>query len=133
MIKRAGLILLGAAVGGVVGYFAFRWLLGQGFYALILPGGLLGFGAAIVRGRSIVPPIICGLAGLALGVFAEWSMAPFITDGSLGYFLAHLGDLRPLTLILIALGGAIGFWMPFRRIEKAPPSANDAQERPIGE
>ena len=30
--------LLGAAVGALVGYFAFEWILGQRFYAMILPG-----------------------------------------------------------------------------------------------
>ena len=28
---------IGAAIGGVLGYFVFFWIAGQGFYALILP------------------------------------------------------------------------------------------------
>ncbi|NJN05747.1 MAG: hypothetical protein HC814_04360 [Rhodobacteraceae bacterium] len=34
--------LIGAVLGGVVGWFAFFWIANQGFYMLALPGGLLG-------------------------------------------------------------------------------------------
>jgi len=36
--------ILGAAAGGILGYFAFFWIAGQGFYALMVPGGLVGLG-----------------------------------------------------------------------------------------
>ena len=46
---------LAAAAGGVVGYFAFIWIARQGFYALMLPGGLAGLGASFfVRDRSVL-------------------------------------------------------------------------------
>lgn len=106
---------LGALLGGVVGWFGFFWVAKQGFYALVLPGGALGIGAgALVRHRSVPFSIVCGVAALALGIFTEWKFAPFIKDASLGYFLAHLHQLKPVTLIFIALGGFVGFWMPFR-------------------
>ena len=35
--------LVGAAIGGAVGYYAFGWILGYGLYAMILPGAALGF------------------------------------------------------------------------------------------
>ena len=41
--------LIGAAVGGAVGYFAFGWLVSQGFYAVALPGVLLGIGLGLQR------------------------------------------------------------------------------------
>ena len=34
------LTLCGAICGGALGYFAFGWMLNQGFYAMVLPGGL---------------------------------------------------------------------------------------------
>jgi hypothetical protein len=30
----------------------------------------------------------------------------------------HIHDLNTVTLVMIALGGALGFWMPFRRTEE---------------
>jgi hypothetical protein len=92
----------------------FIWLANQGVYGLILPGGLLGLGAGAFKSRSILIALICCLAALALGFYAEWRFAPFVVDDSLGYFVAHIFDLRPITLIMIAVGAAIGFWCPFR-------------------
>ena len=113
-IQANGLALVGAAIGGALGYFLFFWLAGHGFYGMIIPGGLLGIGAGIFKSRSIVIAVICGFAALALGLFTEWRFAPFVADDSLGYFLAHFYQLSGLTLIMIAVGAAIGFWAPFR-------------------
>jgi hypothetical protein len=121
-LADTALALTGAVVGGGVGYVAFGWLAGQGFYALALPGVLLGLGAALpARRRAMALAVACGVLALALGVFAEWQHFPFAKDGSLGYFLTHLLDLRPLTWILIALGGFCGFW--FARPATGPPRA----------
>ncbi len=103
--------LLGAAVGGAAGYFVTGWLVRQGFYAMALPGVGIGFGAGLlVTKRCPGVAIVCGLLALALGVYTEWKNFPFIADKSFGYFLQHLGDLRPLTLILIGLGTVAGYW-----------------------
>ena len=107
--------LLGAAVGGFVGYLGFFWCARQGFYALVLPGGLLGLGAGLSRNPPSAVAFLCGLSALTLGFFTEWRFAPFVTDPSFAYFLSHFHQLKPVTLILIALGGLIGFWVPFRR------------------
>src|SRR5437660_218101 len=109
------LALCGAAVGGALGYFAFFWAARQGFYAVALPGGLLGLGAGVVPNRSILVAVACGLTATALGLFAEYRSAPFVQDDSLGFFLAHVPDLQPVTLALVAVGALIGFWVPFRR------------------
>ena len=101
--KTGALVLAGAIAGGIAGYFAFRWMLTQGFYALVLPGGLVGLGAGIFTSRSRAVPIVCGLLAFALGVYSEWRTAPFIVDGRFGYFLMPLQQLRPLTMILIAV------------------------------
>ena len=42
------LALVGAAAGGVLGYFAFFWIARQGFYALALPGLALGLGCGLL-------------------------------------------------------------------------------------
>jgi len=108
-------MLLGAVAGGLGGYWGFLWIARQGFYALVLPGALVGIGASFFPTRSTPLCLACGFLALVLGVLAEWKLAPFIKDGSLGYFVAHLHQLQPITLIMIAAGALIGFWVPFSR------------------
>jgi len=110
-----------ACVGGVLGYLAFRFALRHGIYAVVLPGGFLGLAAGIPRNRSPVIAVLCGILATAAGLLTEHRFAPFVADGSLRYFLLHVFDLQPLTLISIAVGGLLGFWVPFRR-RIAPPS-----------
>jgi hypothetical protein len=110
-------VLIGAGIlaGGVLGYFIFFALIHQGLYALVVPGGFLGLDAGLGRSRQRWVAVVCGLLALGLGVFCEWRFEPFIADQSLGYFLAHLQDLRPITLIMILAGAGIGFYVPFSR------------------
>jgi hypothetical protein len=109
-LQSVALGLLGAVLGSVIGYFVFSWAVRQGFYALVLPPALLGFGAGLLAKRRIVPlAVVCGVAGLALGLFLEWHFFPFSADQSLSYFLAHVHKLRPLTLIMIALGAYLSY------------------------
>jgi hypothetical protein len=115
-MKQLFLVLCGAAAGGILGYFAFFWIAAQGFYGLALPGGLLGLGAGIGKSKSIVVAVCGGLAATALGLFAEWRYAPFIADESLSYFLVHVYQLKTITLIMILVGGVVGFWVPYRRM-----------------
>jgi hypothetical protein len=117
--KQDSLVLLGALLGGALGYAAFFWIAKQGFYGLVLPGGLLGCGAGVFKSRSRYLSVICGLAALALGLFTEWRFSPFVADASLFYFLGHVSQLKPVTLLMIAAGAAIGFWVPFRRSQDA--------------
>jgi hypothetical protein len=110
------LVALGAIAGGVLGYLIFWMCLREGFVALALPGGLVGFGAGMSKGNSIVLCVLCGIAALALGLFTEWHFFPFIADDGLPYFLSHFYQLPPITLIMLGIGGFIGFWAPYRRI-----------------
>ena len=119
-MKDIALVIGGALVGGVIGFFAFFWIAGQGFYAMILPGGLIGVGAGLFRNRSLGLAIGCGVAAVALGLFTEWRFAPFAADDSLGYFLAHVHQKKPLKLLMIAVGGVIGFWGPFSQWRREP-------------
>jgi hypothetical protein len=118
-MKNNALVLTGAVVGGVIGYFGFLWLVRQGMYGIILPGGLAGIGAGFFRSRSYAIPAVCGIFALALGIFSEWKFAPFVANDSLSFFMTHIQDLKPITLIMIGIGGAIGFWVPFRRAMEA--------------
>ena len=69
-----------------------------------------------------------GLSALLLGLFTEWRFFPFKADDSFRYFLRNVHELKPITLLMIAAGTAIGFWVPFRRVQQdrepsAPKSA----------
>jgi hypothetical protein len=114
-LKHDGLVMLGA----LLGYAAFFWGVHQGFYALVLPGGLLGIGAGVFKTRSKYVSVICGFLALALGLYTDWHFEQFAVDDSLGYFILHLHQLPPFTLIMIAAGTLIGFWVPFRRSQEA--------------
>lgn len=124
--SRIGLGLVGAAVGGVAGFFVFQWIFRQGFYALIIPGASLGLvGGYCVRGRSVPFAILCGIAGLALGLFTEWRFFPFAKDESLVYYITHIQGKRPITLIMLAIGTVISFRLALGMDEKRPSTFSD--------
>jgi hypothetical protein len=101
--------LAGALAGGVIGFVGFNWALRYGYYAPVLPGGMVGIGGGLlVKDRSVLRATICGLFALILGVVAAWRLRP---DQSLGHFLAHVQQLSPLTIVAIIGGGAIGYWL----------------------
>jgi hypothetical protein len=101
----------GAVVGGIVGYFLFRWLISQGFYGIMIPGVLIGLGsAAAARGKNLTLGILCVVAAIGLTIWAEWSVAPFVKDKSLSFFVTHLHQLPAIKLIMMALGAAAAFW-----------------------
>jgi hypothetical protein len=71
---------------------------------------LIGLGVGLAaRRRSILLASISAAAGLVLGLFIEWQFAPFVVDGSLRYFVTHLHALRPLTLLMSALGTILSY------------------------
>lgn len=113
--------ILGAIVGAAIGYAVFFFMAKQGLYAMVIPGALLGLGCGYLSGMpSIGLGTLCGLSAILLGLCIEWQFAPFIKDDSFSYFMTHLHDLRPMTLIMIALGGIFGFWFGKGR-ERARP------------
>ncbi len=109
-IRTLALGLIGGVIGGTLGYFAFFWIVGQGFYAVLLPAALLGLGAGIcARRRSSLLAAICGLAGIGLGLFTEWRFAPFIEDPSFSHFITHVHTLPSVTLILLGFGAFLSY------------------------
>jgi hypothetical protein len=104
--------LVGAIVGGALGFYTFGWLMGQGFYGLMIPGAFLGLGCGLLaQHSSIARGIVCGVAALILALFTEWQYFPFLADSSLSYFVQHLTDLRPVTILMTVIGAAIAFWV----------------------
>ena len=117
--------LVGAAIGGLLGYFAFFWIAGQGFYALVLPGASLGIGFGILhRGQTTAGGVLCAILAILLGLYSDWKFAPFDKDASLIFFLTHVHQVEPIVLIMIAVGGCCGYWFgkgTGGRIEKEQP------------
>ena len=100
---------LGAVVGGAVGYAGFRYAFHHGFYAMILPGGLLGLGCgALAFHRSRGRGTACLIAGLALGLFAEWRISIWQDDP--GKFLSKIPSFDMVTLLMIGAGGLLAYW-----------------------
>ena len=103
--------LAGGVGGGVLGYLLFMWIAGQGFYAIVLPGALVGIGCGTLsRRKSTGLGIACAALGLAAGIFAEWRFAPFAADERLSYFLTHFHKNSGVTLVLIAIGAICAFY-----------------------
>ncbi len=118
-MKQIVIAIAGAAIGGALGYFGFHWMYSHGFCALVLPGGLLGLGGSFSRTRAIWPSVCFGLAAFALGVFTEWKYFPFKKDDSFTYFLLHLHTTDPAMLLMVVIGTGLGFWIPFRQVERS--------------
>lgn len=112
--KQLFLVAMGAIGGGALGVFVSWFLVKQGMHAAAAPGVLLGLGAGLFRHRFIAVPIVCCLLALAVGIGTEAWLFPFIADKSIGYFVTHLHQVFPSSLILIAVGGAMGFYGPYR-------------------
>ncbi len=97
--------LMGAAVGGVLGYYIFLWLIHQGFYGLMIPGALLGLGCSLLSGhRSQIRGVLCAVAGLILGLYSEWHFEWFKPDESFTYLATHIHEKGLVTLLMLALG-----------------------------
>jgi hypothetical protein len=104
--------LVGAIVGGVLGFYTFGWLIYYGFYGLMIPGAFLGLGCSLAaRHPSTIRGILCGLAALGLAIFTEWKFRPFEADQSFSYLVTHLTSLTPVTLLMIGVGAFIAFWV----------------------
>lgn len=125
--------LVGAAIGAVAGYYLCIWIARQGFYGIMLPGACVGWGCGALSGhRSVLLGVICGVLGLAAGIYTEWRMFPFAADEHLSYFLAHLHQLKGLTQILILFGTACAAWFGLGRAGGAWPRTT-RQTRSRGE
>ena len=55
--------------------------------------------------------VICAVAAIGLGLFTEWYFWPFAADESLTYFLKNVGDLKPVTMLMIGVGAVFAFWL----------------------
>ena len=83
--------LTSAVAGAAIGYSCVALFARQGFHAIVLPAALPGFLAGITpKERSIWWAALYGAIGMLSALFTEWRFRPFITDGSLAYFIRHI-------------------------------------------
>lgn len=98
--------IVGALVGGVAGFFLFRWLLvGFGLYAAAIPGAFVGLGAGYLQTRrNAAVGIFAGIAALMAGIYSDY----FVTIGAADIF-EYLTGQGPATWLMIALGTYVGY------------------------
>jgi hypothetical protein len=131
--------LVGATVGGVLGFYTFGWLYSQGFYGLMIPGAFLGLGCGLLAQHHSFPRgIACGVAALILALLTEWKFFPFVADTSLSYFVRHLTDLKPVTVLMTGIGALIAYWVGkdagFRWLPEGPrPAPAEPKQDPMRE
>jgi hypothetical protein len=104
--------LVGAAIGGVLGFYTFGWLYDHSFYGLAIPGAFVGLGCGLLaRHRSPARGVVCAVAAFALSVFTEWKFRPFVKDDSFTYMLQHVQDLSPVTWLMTGIATLVAFWV----------------------
>jgi len=118
MAMRIPLGILGALLGGVVGFFLFRFLHGQGLYFMVLPGVMVGLGCGLAaRSRSFVFSIIAMAIAIPVAIFCEWKTDVFLCDDGqtimgIGEYVSRMVELRGKQLpIFIGLNGLLALWL----------------------
>jgi hypothetical protein len=102
--------LVGAAIGGVAGYYTYHWIYNQGFIGGMIPGAFLGLGCSLLaRHPSLARGVVCGIAGLALGFFADWTTTD--TTNSFWGYLQNAKTINQVILLTIVVGAIIAFWL----------------------
>lgn len=113
--------LAGAIAGGIVAYFAVRWLRGQNIYAMMLPGLLIGMGCGYAAGgKSHTLAIMAAALSLVCSLLIEWNV---FYNEPLVRFLTHLYLLEPFKLLVHALGVVVAYWFGTGRegiVRKSP-------------
>ena len=109
--KAWALGVVGAVIGGAVGWFVFSLLFNEGYYALALPGALVGFGfGQLSKIRSFAGGVFCAIVAAGLMFMCEWNFRFFTDDPSFGYFVSNVHELSSATFLMFFLGVVMAFW-----------------------
>jgi hypothetical protein len=131
--------LVGATIGGVLGFYTFQWLVGHDFYGLAIPGAFLGLGCGLLAQHTSIPRgIFCGVAALILSLYTEWTYMTFVADASFSYMITHIMEKSPVTLLMIAVGTIFAFWVGkdggFRWLPQGRvPASAETKKAPVEE
>jgi hypothetical protein len=106
----------GIVVGALLGWYGFKFLLGQGLYALALPGAIIGMVCGFASGIISRPlAIICGIVAAIEMIALEATYFPFVADPSFSYFLTHIHELRPWSIAMFVFGIIFASWFGLGR------------------
>ncbi|MCZ6690856.1 MAG: hypothetical protein O7H41_14785 [Planctomycetota bacterium] len=118
--------IIGALIGGGLGVLAYWVALRNGFDALAFVAVGPGVGSDLAaRRRSLPWGLAIALVSVALSVLINWLFLPFAVDGSLGYFLSHLGHLPLRTHLTFVAAAGIGFYFGMGRHPKKRAGKSD--------
>jgi hypothetical protein len=102
--------LVGAALGGVLGFYLYKWIVTQGLVGGMIPGAFLGLGCSLLaQHASVARGVVCGIAGLVLGFFADWYTN--LTNETFWEYLKDVKSVNQVYLLMIVLGAVIAFWL----------------------
>jgi hypothetical protein len=102
--------LIGAALGGVAGFYTYRWVLSYNLIGGMIPGAFLGLGCSLLaRHPSVARGVVCGVAGLLLGFFTDWYTN--LTQQTFWEYLLDMKSINRVILLTIAIGTLIAFWL----------------------
>jgi hypothetical protein len=108
--------IAGGASGGALGYFVFDWALTQGYYALVLPGSLVGLGCGLASGRKVLAlGILSAVGAFAVGVLADWNSLANPSPTILGHLATLLQSNRQMAALLILVSVALSFYFGIGR------------------
>ena len=118
-VDRLAFGLVGAIAGAVVGYFAFGFLVDQGWYSLIIPGACVGLGFGLAsRRRHVVFGVISAFLGLITCVACEWHI---LNKGeSFSEFIDGFKNEGIMTWIMLVFGVLAAYWFGVGRDTLGP-------------
>jgi uncharacterized membrane protein len=94
----------------VAGFYLYCWIVTKGLVGGMIPGALLGLGCSLLaRHQSYARGVVCGIAGLVLGFFADWYTN--LTTKTFWEYLHDLKSVNQVYILMILLGAAIAFWI----------------------
>jgi len=104
--------LLGAVIGGGAGWYAYFWLLNQGYDGLMIPAALVGVGFSMFSRRSAWSfGLACAGMGLGLMLVCEWQSILKFRGGPFLDLLTNLHTLNTPNKIMLGAGTLIAFWI----------------------
>jgi hypothetical protein len=110
---------LGAVIGGSAGVVAYSFTLQNGIHLLAVVGAGLALGAGwLARRRSIAWGAIVAFSAVLLSILVEWLFRPFVVDPSFSYFIGHLPNLPPNSVISLFVVAGLGVYFGRGRNQK---------------
>jgi hypothetical protein len=130
--------VVGAALGGVAGFYLYCWIVSKGYIGGMIPGAFLGLGCSLLARHTSYPRgIVCGIAGLVLGCFADWYTN--ITTKTFWEYLQNVKSLNQVVILMILFGAVIAFWIgkdaglaALARRQERPGAPDPAPQRDQG-